>query len=378
MAFFSWRSLFKRNQELCELVGDEESELEGEVQELYLKRMALDICANFVARAVGQSVFKTENKEWYYKLNVRPNTDASAAQFWESFVYRLIVDNRVLVVLSDTDDLLIADTWVRNEYAIYEDTFESVTVKGYTFNRKFKMGEVLYLENNNEKLERYINGLFKDYSRLYTRIMDAAKRNNQIRGTLAIDGNKELGEDAQKKLQNYIDKLFHAFQNRSIAIAPLIKGFTYEEYSNTAAKSNISVDEITKVPNYLVDTVADALGIPTALLHGSRAELKDNIVAFNKFCLPTFLKKIQDELNTKTIEKKDFMKGERIEVVGINRPNIFELAESIAKLIESSTFNTNEIRNELGYDPREGGDEYVRTKNYEPTAGEAQEGGEEN
>lgn len=378
MGRFSFSDLFKRNKELAELVYTFDfEELDSKAQQVYLKRMALDICANFIARAVAQSKFKVNNKSWHYKLNVRPNTDLSAAQFWEQFVYKLIVDNHVLVVLSDTDDLLIADSWIRNEYAVYEDTFEGVTVKGYTFARTFKMSEVLYLEYNNQKLERFTNGLLDDYGELYSRMLEAAKRNNQIRGTVSINANTKLTDDQQNLLQSYIDKLFQAYQNRSIAIAPIIKGFEYEEYSNTTGTSNIKVEEVTKIPDTLIDIFADALGIPTALLHGTRAELKDNMIAFNKYCLPLTLKKIEDELNAKIIEKEDYIKGERVEVWGINRPDLFELAEPIDKLIASSTFNTNEIRKELGYEPREGGDVYVKTKNYEyEDATDQEKGGE--
>lgn len=377
MRKFNFLDLFKRNQGLADLaIGFDEESFDSAAQKTYLKRLALDICANFVARSVGQSEFKVENPGWHYKLNIRPNTDLSATQFWEQVVYKLIVDNRVLVVLSDSDDLLVADSWTRNEYAVYEDTFEGVTVKGYTFSRIFRMSEVLYLEYNNQKLSRYIDGLFSDYGELYARLMEAAKRNNQIRGTVSVESNGSLNDERREKLQNYIDRLFQAFNNRSIAIAPLIKGFKYEEYTGKTGTTNINLDEINKIPDGLVDNVADAIGIPTALLHGNRAELKDNMIAFNRYCLAPLLKKLEDELNAKIISPKDYMKGKRIEVTGINRPDMFDLAESIDKLISSSAFSPNEIRRELGYEPREGGDEYYRTKNYEDVGNQTGEGGE--
>lgn len=378
MGILNLLGILKRNKELAELAYTYDfGELYDKAQKIYLKRMALDICANFIARSVAQSEFKTKNNTWLYKLNVRPNTDMSATQFWECLVYKLIVDNRVLVVLSDSDDLLIADGWTRNEYAVYEDTFEGVTVKDFTFARTFKMNEVLYLEYNNQKLEKFTEGLFEDYSELYGRMIEAAKRNNQIRGTVSIDANSKIDEEQRVNLQNYIDKLFRAFQNKSIALAPLMKGFEYKEYSNTTGTSNLNMEEINKIPSYLIDAVADALGIPTALLHGSRAELKDNMKAFNQYCLASLLQKIEDELNAKIIDPNDYSEITRVKVEGINKPNIFDLAEPIDKLISSSVFNPNEIRKELGYEPREGGDDYQVTKNYEIANQKNKEGGEE-
>jgi len=362
-----WSKIRKKNLE--EVTNDSDSPAENEKKVLkgYLLLLALDICANFIARQVSQSEFKTRHKNWYYMLNVRPNTDMSATQFWERFTYELIVKNRVLVIKSDSDDLLIADSWVRNEYALYEDTFEGVSVKGYQFNRRFKMNEVIYLEYSTRKLDIAINGLYEDYSDLFTRLAAAIGRNGQIRGTLGISANVNMDDKDRGKLGDFAKKIFKSFDSNAVAVVPLTKGMEYKEHTNTTGTSNITIDELTKLKDDLVNTVADVLGIPTALLHGNRAELKDNITAFHTFCLAPLLKKIEDELNAKTVEPQNYSEETRIEVVGINKPDMFNLAEPIDKLISSGTYNPNEIRAKMGDEPREGGDEYVRTKNYETT-----------
>ncbi|AKG74415.1 phage portal protein [Salinicoccus halodurans] len=101
---------------------------------VYLKRLALDTCINFIGRTISDSEFrvmkenKAQSNTLFYKLNVRPNTDKSAANFWQDFVYKLIYENEVLVIKTDTDDLVIADYFVRKEMALYDDTFEGVLV----------------------------------------------------------------------------------------------------------------------------------------------------------------------------------------------------------------------------------------------------------
>lgn len=124
----------------------------------YLKKMALETCINFIGRAISQSDFrfmkdgKRQINDWDYLLNIRPNTDQSAAEFWQDFVFKLIHENEVLAILTDSNDLLIADSFDREEYAVFPDVFSNVTVKDYTFNRKFKMVEVIFIPYNNEKL----------------------------------------------------------------------------------------------------------------------------------------------------------------------------------------------------------------------------------
>src|SRR5690606_8149077 len=120
-------------------------------QRLYLKQSAIETCVNLMGRTISTADFRfIKNKkrvdhDFDYLLNVRPNLNQSAAQFWKDFIYTLLVENEVLVVLSDTNDLLIADNFDRINYALYEDDFKNVTVKGYTFKREFKMSEVIYM-----------------------------------------------------------------------------------------------------------------------------------------------------------------------------------------------------------------------------------------
>ena len=45
--------------------------------------------------------------------------------------------NEVLIVVNDTKDLLIADSFERVEYALYPDIFKGVTIGEYEFERSF-------------------------------------------------------------------------------------------------------------------------------------------------------------------------------------------------------------------------------------------------
>ena len=52
-------------------------------------------------------------------------------------IYKLIYNNEVLIVVNDTKDLLIADSFERVEYALYPDIFKGVTIGEYEFERSF-------------------------------------------------------------------------------------------------------------------------------------------------------------------------------------------------------------------------------------------------
>lgn len=336
----------------------------------YLKKLAIDTCIDYVARAVSASEFrvmsgtKSEKNDIYYKLNVRPNTDYSATNFWQELINKLIRDNEVLVIVNDSHDLLIADNFIRNESANYPDTFTGVTVKNYTFQRTFNMSDVWYMQYNNAKLDDYINGLWSDYGELFGRMIETNMRNNQIRATVAVNATTGTQEETQKKLQNFIDNVYASFSHNSIAIVPETNGFEYNEVSSSKVNTNQSVSELNDLRLGFLNDVARLIGIPPALVTGEKVESKENLEAFYNSCLKPLLNKIRDELNAKLFSTFEYLHGKHIDVIGINRPDPFALSDSIDKLISSGTFSRNEIRQKLGEEPVKGLDEFVITKNY--------------
>lgn len=347
----------------------------------YLKKMALETCINFIGRTISQSDFRImknntrQRNDWDYLLNVRPNTDQSAADFWQKFIYTLIDENEVLVILTDNNDLLIANSFTRKEYAVYPDVFQDVTVKDYTFQRTFRMDEVLYITYNNEKLTKFMDGMFKDYGDLFSRMLEVSLRKNQIRGTVGIDSTQALDDKSQTKLQNFIDKLFTSFRKNSIALVPKLKGFEYNEVSK-GEDNGQSLEELSKLKRSLIDDVANILGIPNALIHGELAEYDTSIKAYARFCIGPIIKKIQNELNAKLLEKKEYLNGHRIEVFGLTEKDLIEQAEAVDKLVASGAFTRNEVRVLFGKERSDNAelDEFVITKNYQSAS--ATKGGE--
>ncbi|EIB3863132.1 phage portal protein, partial [Listeria monocytogenes] len=275
--------LFKRNKEI-EWMWDLDF-LEDKTTKVYLKKMALNTCVKHIARTIAKSDFRLKNGEisvrdkLYYKLNVRPNTDMSSSTFWENVIYKLIYDNECLIVLSDTDDFLIADSYVRKEFAFFPDVFEGVTVKNYCYERKFSMDDVIFLEYGNERLSAFTDGMFEDYGELFGKMIRAQMRNFQIRGAVNFKMAGLADKDKQTKLQEYIDKIYASFNNNEIAIVPQLEGFNYEEFGATSVNSSQNFDEVKKLRKEMIDYLASVLGIPSALLHGDMADLSNNMKA---------------------------------------------------------------------------------------------------
>lgn len=358
-------------------------------EKAYLKQAALNTCIEFLARTLSQSEFRfldADNKslkdQSWYKLNVRPNTDLSSTDFWQKVIYKLIYDNEVLIVVTDTKDLVVADNYNRKKYALYPDIFEDVTVSDYEFERSFNMDEVIYLTYNNDKLNKFTEGLFADYGEIFGRMISAQMRNYQIRGIMNVDSNAVNGEKNTEKMQNYVNKVVNSFSNNGVAVAPLTKGFDYQDVSSASKSNNAPFDELGKLFRSLIDIVAKAIGIPPSLIHGEMADLDNAMKSYIKFCIKPLIKKIEDELNAKLLKQNEVIKGKRIKVIGIDKKDPLEMAESIDKLVSSSTFTPNQVLVMLGEEPSDDPqmDQYFVTKNYtttrEETADSTPEGGE--
>ncbi len=350
-------------------------------QRAYLKKLALETCINFIGRTISQSDFrimknsKRQLDDWHYSLNVRPNTDQSASDFWQDFIYKLLHENEVLVILTDNNDLLIADSFDRVEFAVYPDIFKNVTVKDYTFQKSFKMDEVIHITYNNQKLTEFMNGMFEDYTNLFSLMIETNMFANQIRAMAEMDSTQKLDDENRGKLQEFINKLFGAFRKNAFAIVPKLKGFNYEEIAD-GTNGGRSVEELGKLKRDLIDDVANILGIPTSLVHGDMAEFETAIKAYIKFCIAPLVKKIQDELNAKLIDKKEFLNGSKIEVRGVTEKSVIENAEAVDKLVASGAFTRNQVRELFGEERSDDPelDKFVITKNYQST--DTIEGGE--
>lgn len=368
MGFWDWLP-FYRNKSPA--VSSDFLDLFSEVQKVYMKALAINKSAEYVARIFSKAEFlflrdgELATSAWSYLLNVRPNLDEVATRFWQRVIHQLIVRNEVLIVKSDDDQLLVADSFVRREYALYEDIFESVVVKGYQFQRSFGRSEVIYLTYNNQHLEDYLGQLFQDYHKLYNRMVEAIARNNQIRGTLNVRGASQFDAKQVENLKAYSERLFTAFKDKSVAIVPMIDQVEYTELTNKVGVSTISVDDLKRLKSQFEDEVADLIGIPAVVLHGEVAGIAEARQSFAIDCLKPLVKKVCDELTAALISEGDYAKGLRLVITRVVDRDLLDLSANVDKLVSSGAFKVNEVRRELGFAPIEGGEVIVRTKNYE-------------
>ena len=341
---------------------------------VFIKRLAIDTVLNFVARSFAQSEFKVMNgdrvdkkSELYYRLNVQPNKNQTSVEFWSKLIYELLYNSEALVVQGDDGDIYVADSFMKNDLALYPDTFSGVTVGTYTYSRSFNMQDVFYIKNSNNRLEAYVSGLFDDTSELYGRMYDVAMREKQIRGIVKVGALTGTDKEKQDKLQNFIDNIFKQFNHRSIAIVPNGQGLDYTETNSVSeTRSTSPLENLTTLRTQFMDDVAALVGVPPVLLHGQQAESDQAKQTFVDNCLGALNKLVEAALNSTFFTKSEYRRGSHINVVGLGKADLTKLAEPLDKLRAGGFVNGDEGRVLLGLDPtgKPEMQEYYVTKNY--------------
>ena len=134
--------LFKSNRKTAEELGFSIASVSNKA---HMKRLAINSCIELISKTISQVEFKVKDKNkytknsMYYKLNVKPNVNESATQFWQKAVYKLIYDNELLIIQNDTEDLLIADDFNVNEYAHVSNIYEHVRIGNFEYARHLNL-----------------------------------------------------------------------------------------------------------------------------------------------------------------------------------------------------------------------------------------------
>ncbi|HCV8138273.1 TPA: phage portal protein [Staphylococcus aureus] len=362
--------LFKSNRKTAEQLG---LSIVSASKKTHIKRLAINSCIELIAKTVSQVEFKIKDNNkytkdsMYYKLNVKPNINESATQFWQKAIYKLLYDNELLIIQNDSEDLLVADSYQVTEYAHVPNIYSQVRIGDFEYTRTFNSNDVIHIKYNNENSESILNELYGDYGDLFARFIEFQMRKSQVRSIVKIDSKWGNDKERRAKVNKFIQDIYQNFKDKSFAIVPEQEGIQYKE--QTLSQAANSVDDVDKVGKQFLNNCAIKFGIPVQLLTGDIAEVDQNMKRFIKMTIKPLLQLIVTELNAKLFDEKQYLNDSKIiaNTLPITFDSIFDMANQIDKLVASSVFVGNEIRRELGYEESKDElmNEHLVTKNYQ-------------
>lgn len=338
---------------------------------------------NLIANCISKCEFRTyeqgkETKSWeHYAWNYEPNKNQNSSQFLQELVTRLLYYNECLIVESG-GQLIIAESFVKEEFCLKETVFRSVYREGLTFDRDFYMSDVYYFRLNNRNIRSLLTSLCAGYSELLSEAVDKYEKAGGEKGTLKIDaaatGMKYGSRTFEEVYEDLMNERFKKFFNSRSAVLPLFNGFNYtKQAAEQSKKSTSEMKDITDVVDEITETVARAFNIPVALLKGDVSDVEKITRNFLTFCIDPICEMIQTEINRKRYGRRDVNQGNyvKIDTTTVMHTDVFDVAESADKLIASGMYCIDELRRKLG-DQELGTEEAQKhwiTKNYETLEG---------
>lgn len=325
-------------------------------QKLNIELFAIHSAINLIASSISKCEFKTYMKgtefkgDVYYKWNVEPNKNQNSSQFLQVLITKLLFKNEVLV-LPIGDQLIIADSFYQEEFAIQENTFSSITSGTLSFNKTYNMGDVYYYKLGNTDIRALLSGLVAGYNDLLNMSIGKYDRSGGRKGILDIDAVASKDNKFQEKLDELMNKRFKKYFEAENAVLPLEKGYKYDEKGGEGSKKSTSeIADIAILTKEIFERAAQAFKIPPALLRGDIADIGATTDNYLTFCVDPLVDMIGEENNRKNYGKAAFLVGNymRIDTTTIKHIDLFSISEAFDKLIASGGYSIDELRVKAG------------------------------
>lgn len=341
----------------------------GLMLDIYALHTAVETKANLLANCEYKTYrngVETRGPNWAL-LNYKPNDNQSATQFWTEFYCKLFYYGEVLA-FPYKDQYIIADSFHRENYAVIEQVFNSITRGDFTYNRAFKMSEVIYVKEQNEATRALKAGILSRINTLAASAADSYQKSGGEKVFLNVPANASGGKDFEKNYTDLMNSRFKSFFREKNAVLPLMNGMQAAFHKSEGGSEEI--DNLKKLLNTALTQAALAQGLSPALLTGEVAGIKEAMDWTLTIGIDPPANAVSEELTNKLWSREEICRGNYIvaDTSNIKHIDVFEIATAADKLISSGFLDIDECRSAAGLQ-RTGEDwaqKHYLTKNYQP------------
>ena len=380
------------------LFGKEEvtlnkNEIEGfythyETSKFYITEIALFTAIDLIARTVAKCEIVTaqNHKEHkgaeYYAWNYKPNKNQTKDEFIAEFVRNLLFKGEALIIETADGQRLVAENFSHKKYALFDDTFSNVYVKGYTFNKVFKSSEVIYLKHNNIGVTNILSAMCRSFEKIMTSAETRYNKSIGRKGFLEIDTLAQNDKGFEDRFNELMNKRFKEYFSAQDAVLTLYDGFHYTEPTTDATRTTQNeINDIQKLKSEIFETVGNALHIPLALIRGDASQLKDAIDSFIGSAIDVITEPLEHAITDTVFGYRGFEKGNYciIDTTSAKHIDAISSAVNIEKAISSRVITPAKAQSYCNMLPSndESATSYYVTKNLQTAAqAVAGEGGE--
>lgn len=332
--------------------------------------LAYEICVQRIAKAICKCEYRTykngkEDKGTeYYRLNIRPNPNQTATEFWQAVVEKLY-DEQEALLISEGSHLYLADGFLRNENGLKPDTFEKVTIGTYKSNKIYAADEVAFLSLSNQRIKNLLKSTMDEYGELMDVAANAYKNGVGMKAKLHINNQARAGDD---KADEKIKKALKAFYNETNSCYIEREGYNFQPFDTSRKGTQQSTRDIKAILDDVLEMTSKAFLIPSNIANGEVTDTSKAVDDFLTFCLDSVLRLIEDGLNNALYTDREYLAGTKVKVNAqtIKHVDVLDASAAIDKLISCGAKSVNDILRIMGDEPidEEWANVHWITKNY--------------
>lgn len=322
---------------------------------IMIEAFALFATIETIATLLSKIEFKTyengkpyKGYEWY-SLNVRPNKNQNATEFWQEAICKLLYDQEVLI-FPIAEQKIIADYFSKDEKAVTETIFTQISRGDFNCRQTFNISEVIYLKYSNENVRSLIHNVFDMYNNLISEAADKYERAGGQKGTLEISAQASGDKDFENRYKDLMNNRFKSFFNSKNAVMPLYTGYKYTaQGADSVKKSTSEISDIKNLFDEAMSRAAQAYKMPPALVRGEVAGLEQAFDIMLTYLDP-IANMISEEFTGKLYTVDEVIDGSYIkaDTTCIKHVDIFDIAGNADKLISSGIACIDEVRERVG------------------------------
>lgn len=331
-----------------------------------LSDVAIEKANGMIARAIAKSEFVVNRNginskdDIYWMLNIKPNPNETATEFWTEVVKKLLSEHECLIVHLK-GKLYRASKFDEDDRVIQGKTYTNVYIEvgddEYGLTNKFKSEDVMHLRNSNKKILEFLKKNLGIYNAIATGLLEAKKISSIPKFTLDIEGQvplirkkKEDGTDEIITIDKYKETIKKMLESENIEVLTNQMGM---KVNFLKIESNVSVEDVTKLAKEIFTEAAYAYDIPVAVFLGTITEKADSTNEFITYAVNWIVEILNDAMTAALVGKDSFLnKNEKI-WIDMSKYKHVDVIESAAQLekLRGIGFSLDEIFELIGRQP---------------------------
>lgn len=355
-----------------------------------LSDMAIEKANGMISKAIAKSEFvvnrdgKNCKDDVYWMLNIKPNKNETATEFWMEAVNKLLSESECLIVHLN-GSLYRASKFTEDRKVIQGKTYTNVYVEvgedEHRIDKKFKAEDVMHLRNSNKKILQYLIANLKIYNTILTGLLESKKIASIPKFTLDIEGGvplirrkKEDGTDEIITIDKYKETIKELLRSENIEVLTNQMGM---KVNALKVESSVTMEDVSKLAKEVFTECAYAYDIPVAVFMGTITEKADSTNEFITYAVNWIVEILNDAMTAALVGKDSFLKKNEkiwVDMTKYKHVDVIESAPQLEKL-RGIGFSLDEIFELIGRQPigTEFSKKRVITKNFSEEIGGEEE-----